>query len=178
MPLTYYHNNDSTTSTGNLCINFLTTLFHASEKNRYRKTGFNPYQTLTQAFTNKYTATYTSDTTVTYSTYDNNAVTGTKTAGTLKVRAMTMDDVKNVTGLSSISVETSLKDARYQNLFKVDALYWLASARDSYCLWCVGYYGGMSSDRNNEYGVRPAVSLKSEVKTKGTNIKGAWNIEI
>ena len=103
VPLTYYHNyGSSATSVENLAIKFLTTPFHASEENRYRKTGFNPYQILTQVFTNKYTATYAIDTTVTYPTYDNNTVTGTKTAGTLKVRAMTENDVKSVTGLNLI----------------------------------------------------------------------------
>ena len=180
VPLTYYHNyGDSTTSVENLAIKFLTTPFHASDKNRYRKTGFNPYKTLTQVFTNKYTATYASDTTVTYPTYSTNTVTGTKTAGTLKVRAMTMDDIKRATGLSSISYGTSLTDASYQNLFNVGAIYWLASAFDSYYLWYVNNDGSVSHSRSlNGYGVRPAVSLKSEVRATGTDAKGAWNIEL
>ena len=144
----------------------------------YRKTGFNPYQTLTQVFTNKYTATYASDTTVTYPTYDNNTVTGTKAAGTLKVRAMTMDDIKKATGLSSISSGTTLTDARYQNLFKIDATYRLASANNSDHLWYVRNDGYVSYDGGSEYGVRPVVSLKLKVRANGTNIKGTWNIEI
>ena len=178
VPLTYYHNyGDSTTSVENLAIKFLTTPFHASDKNRYRKTGFNPYKTLTQVFTNKYTATYASDTTVTYPTYDNNTVTGTKTAGTLKVRAMTMDDIKRVTGLSSISYGTYLTNASYQNLFNLGAYYRLASAYDYDRLWCV-CSDGYVSDSYNGIGVRPAVSLKSEVRATGTDAIGSWNIEL
>ncbi len=179
VPLTYYHNyGGSATSVENLAIKFLTTPFHASDKNRYRKTGFTPYQTLTQAFTNKYTATYASDTTVTYPTYDNNTVTGTKTAGTLKVRAMTMDDIKKATGLSAISYGTKLADARYQNLFNLGTYYWSASAYNSYILWCMSRDGNVSYSDGNVSGVRPVVSLKFDVRAKGTNINGAWNIEI
>ena len=179
VPLTYYHDSsNATTSVENLAIKFLTTPFHASDNKRYRKTGFNPYKTLTEIFTNKYTATYASDTTVTYPTYSTNTVTGTKTAGTLKVRAMTMDDIKKATGLSSISSGTSLTNASYQNLFNLGAYYWLASAyRRSSSLWYVDSYGRVNYNYG-EYGVRPAVSLKSEVIATGTDAKGAWNIEL
>ena len=98
-------------------------------------------------------------------------------AGTLKVRAMTMDDIKKAAGLSSIS-GIILTDARYQNLFKLGAYYWFASVYDSYTLMYVRDYGGVSCSDSNEYGVRPVVSLKSKVRAKGTNIEGTWNIEI
>ena len=127
VPLTYYHYSDSEKSIENLTIKFLTTPFHAGDKNVYRKPGFNPYKTLTQIFTNKYTATYASDTTVTYPTYSTDTVTGTKTAGTIKVRALTMEDVKRTTGLSTISKGTYLTDARYKKMFDLGADYWLCS---------------------------------------------------
>ena len=173
VPLTYYHSGASTTSIKNLAINFLTTSFHVSNNNQYRKTGFNPYQTLTQIFTNKYTDTYANDTSVTYST---NTVTGSKTAGTLKVRAMTPDDIKLITG-GSIS---SLSDASYKELFQIGAYYWLAYADNDSRLWYVDSYrgGDVYDGVGREYGVRPVVSLKSDIKTAGTDMIGAWNIEI
>ena len=176
VPLTYCHYEYSTTSVKNLAINFLTTSFHASNNNQYRKTGFNPYQTLTQIFTNKYTDTYANDTSVTYLTYSSNTVTGTKSAGTLKVRAMTQDDIKLITGGST----SGLSDASYQELFKIDAHYWLASAglNGSNYLWCVSNRGSVSSGYDYEFGVRPVVSLKSDIKSNGTDMIGAWNIEI
>lgn len=176
VPLTYY-SSSSSTSVDNLAIKLLTTNFHASNSNTYRKTGFNPYQTLTQIFTNKYTATYASDTQVTYPTY-NNTVTGTKTSGTLKVRAMTLEDIKSSSGLTTISNGTSLSGAQYQQLYYVGATYWLASAYNYDNLWCVSDYGRVNYYSLSEYGVRPVVSLKSEVKSNGTDMIGAWNIEL
>ena len=178
VPLTYYHYDGSTTSVKNLAINFLTTSFHASNNNQYRKTGFNPYQTLTQIFTNKYTATYANDTSVTYPTYSSNTVTGTKPAGTLKVRAMTLKDIQTATGLSSISSGTYLTDAMYQQLYHVGAYYWLASARNYYSLWYVYDYGYVNNNNGCEFGVRPVVSLKSDIKSNGTDMIGAWDIEL
>lgn len=178
MPLTFY-SEYSTTSVEYLAIKFLTTSFHASNSYAYRKTGFNPYQTLTQIFTNKYTATYANDTSVTYPIYSTDTVTGTKPAGTLKVRAMTLKDIQTATGLSSISNGTYLTNTKYQNLFEVDACYWLASARSARYLWYVDYSGGAYNNIDNrEQGVRPVVSLKPDVKSNGTDMIGAWNIEI
>ena len=177
MPLTYYHAGNTTTSVENLAIKFLTTPFHASNVYTYRKTGFNSHQTLTEIFTNKYTATYLNNTTVTYPTYGG-TVTGTKTAGTLKVRTMTMDDIKGATGLSSISSETTLTDARYQNLFNLGAHYLLASASSNSNLWCVNNGGGVYSHCDYEYVVRPVVSLKSDVRATGTDAIDSWNIEL
>ena len=161
-----------------MCVNFLTASFHTSNSYTYRKTGFNPYQTLTEIFANKYTATYTSDTAVTYPT-SNGTVIRTKTAGTLKVRAITMDDIKRAIGLSTIIPRTDLTNTSYQNLFKVEADYWLASTHSTGGLWYVdnnGYtYNALAC---REYGVRPTVSLKMLVKVKNKDMMGAWNIEI
>ena len=175
VPLTYY-NHSASTSVENLAIKFLTTAFHASDDNTFGKTGFNPYQTLTQIFTNKYTATYANDTSVTYPTYSTNTVTGSKTAGTLKVRAMTKEDIMRITENTTFSSSIDLSNAKYQNLFKVDAYYWLASAINRSDLWYVSDGGYLRS--NDEYGVRPVVSLKSDIKSNGTDMIGAWDIEI
>lgn len=177
VPLTYYHLGDSTTSVKNLAIKFLTTPFHASNSHTYRKTGFNPYQTLTQIFTNKYTDTYANDTSVTYPTYSSNTVTGTKPAGTLKVRAMTLKDIQTATGLSSISGGTDLNDVMYQQLYQVRGVYWLASASGAGYLWSVEDSGSVVISYH-EQGVRPVVSLKSDIKSNGTDMIGAWDIEI
>lgn len=178
VPLTFYAYY-ATDTVKALAINFLTTPFSVSDNYTFRKTGLNPYQTLTEAFTNKYTATYESDTSVTYPTYSTNTVTGTKTAGTLKVRGMTKEDIMRITGDTSFSASISLTAAKYQDLFHINAYYWLASARNSNNLWFVSQYGDVNYSSNlNEYGVRPVVSLKSNVKATGTDMIGAWNIEI
>lgn len=178
VPLTYY-NSSSSTSVKNLAIKFLTTAFHASNNDTYRKTGFNPYQTLTQIFTNKYTATYESDVAVTYPTYSTNTVTGTKSAGDLKVRAMTKEDIMRVTGDTTFSSSINITNASYQNLFNINAYYCLVSACNVSDLWYVdGIIGSMNIGNNTSYGVRPVVSLNSEVKATGTDMIGAWNIEL
>lgn len=173
MPLSYYNYN-SVTSVENLSIKFLTTAFHASDNNKFRKTGFNPYQTLTQIFTNKYTATYANDTSVTYPTYSTNTITGTKMAGTLKVRAMTIGDIKLITGGST----SDLSDAIYQNMFKINTHYWIASANSVTQFCCVDSKGSIDNRYYGDEGVRPVVSLKPNVKSDGTDMIGAWNIEI
>ena len=185
LPLTYYSGN-GTSIIEYLAIKFLTTSFHASDFAAYRKTGFNPYQTLTQVFTNKYTDTYANDTSVTYPTYSTNTVTGSKTTGTLKVRAMTKEDILRVTGDTTFSSSINLKNAKYQNLFDIGTYYWLASFYygNQYYKgpWYVPHYGTVSyytsTSSGVDYGVRPVVSLKPNVKSNGTDMIGAWNIEI
>lgn len=181
VPLTYYHYNNTTTSIRDLCINFLNITVSESENYRFRKTGFNTNKTLTQIFTNKYTDTYTSDTSVKYPTYSTNKVSGTKIAGTPKVRAMTLTDIEKATGLTSIGNATYLTDSIYQNLFEVGAYYWLLSADSARNLWYVSNNGGafkLSSvvKAFNELGIRPVVSLKANVETTGTDSNGVWQL--
>ncbi len=192
VPLTYRHYSYPTTSIKNLAINFLTTAFSSSDDNTYRTTGFNPFQTLTEVFTNKYTATYTQDTTVTYTSTQysgaTTTVTGEKKAGTLKVRAMTKEDLDKVydpTGNTTTKSGTSVTAAKYQDLLAVPATnsgnyayYWLASAYNSRDLWCVDSSGYVYSNSYYANGVRPVVSLKSEVLAEGTDMIGAWNINM
>ena len=178
LPLSYYHYYSSKDSVENLAIQFLTTSFHESNGDTYRKTGFNPYQTLIQIFTNKYTATYEKDTSVTYPTYSTYTATGTKVAGTLKVRAMTVQDVKLSTGLSFIPVGTSFMDAKYQQLYYINSSYSFASGAGSDTLWMIHAGSLERTGSGGEIYVRPVVSLKPDVKTNGTDMIGAWNIEI
>lgn len=181
VPMTFYHNNNSDTSVKALAINFLTTEFTASTNFTYRKTGFNPYKTLAETFSNKYTAVYANDTSVTYPS--SSSQTGTKTSGTLKVRALTKEDILSAASamgapISNWNTSLYLTAAKYQDLFSVGAYYWLASARNSLALWYVYYDGGVNSSYDGEYGVRPVVSLKSNIVATGKNAIGTWNIEI
>ena len=190
VPLTYYHYNNAETSIKNLAINFLSTPFTASTNNTFRTTGFNPLQTLTEVFNNKYTATYSADTSVSYSSTYNAGTevtySGTKGNGTLKVRAMTKEDVDKVydpTGATETTQGTSLTNAKYQDLLAIPAnsnycYYWLASAYSSNTLRYVYYYGNVNYYGSNTFGVRPVVSLKSEVVAEGTDMIGAWNIHL
>lgn len=157
VPLTYYHYDSSTTSVTNLTTNFLTTIFDPSANNTYRKTGFSPYLTLTEVFTNEYTE-----------------MNGTAP----NVRSMLNEDILRITGDETFSGSISLTKPEYQNLFHVSSDYWLASAYSSSRLWYVYYGGDIYYSSSGEYGVRPVVSLKSTVKANGTDMIGAWNIEI
>lgn len=179
VPLTYMPNGNVATSIERLAINFLTTPFHASDYWTYRKNGFNPNKSLTEIFNNKYTATYASNTTVTYPTYSTNTVTAQKAAGKLKVRAMTKEDIVNSTGVTWASgYEMGLRDAKYDKLYANGGVNWFASAREEGYLWYVDDLAGVYGSYYAEYGIRPVVSLKSTVKASGTDAKGAWNIEI
>lgn len=178
VPLTYYHTSPSSTGVSNLTLNFLDIAFVSSGVG-FRKTGFNPYQSLTSIFTNKYTATYASNTTVEYPTYDS-TVSATKTAGTLKVRAMTKEDLDKIydpTGATVTASGTSVTNAKFQNLLNIGTNHWLASASSSN-LWSVRTSGSVDSNYSYAYGVRPVVSLKSDIKATGRDSIGAWNIEI
>lgn len=171
VPLTYYHYDSSSTSVTNLTTNFLTTQFSPSGDNRYRKTGFNPYVSLQETFTNKYTLMDSS-------------------TNMPKVRAMTKKDLDRVYG-STTSYNTYVTAEKFGNLLAIPTAstinstnksyvcYWLASANYNNSLWNVYYSGNVYYyGRYSEYGVRPVVSLKSTVKTTGTDMSGAWNIEI
>ena len=98
-------------------------------------------------------------------------------AGTLKVRALTTEDVKKATILSITAFDTNLANASYQDLFDVGAYYWLASGYIGYGLLGVNSTGGVRGSNGMTAGIRPVVSIKSEIKTTGTDINGAWNIE-
>ena len=71
-----------------------------------------------------------------------------------------------------------LNNPKYSGLYKNDVTYWLASAYHAASLWYVYSYGYVASDTSYEYGVRPVVSLKSNVKTSAMDTQGRWIIEI
>ena len=165
VPLTFYHPylyNASSISITALTTNFLTTELNDTGNYTYRKTGF-LYNTLTEIFTNKFTAM--------------------KEDGvTPKVRSMVQEDIFRVTGHTAMATGTTMKlsDAKWEQLFALggSATYWLASANSSSSLWSVNGDGSVGSSLNVEDGVRPVVSLKSTVIATGQDAVGAWNIEV
>ena len=182
VPLTYNNvNTSSTTSVENLCLNFLTTPINSSAALSYTANGFDSSKTLKEIFTNKYTATYASDTNVSYPIM-NGTTSGTKTAGTLKVRAMTVKDITDVTGFTEIDTYngTSVADSEYNQLYHVDAFYWLATACYDNNLYFVEGDNGkvVGGSGYGPIGIRTVVSLKTNVKTTGKDESGAWNIDL
>ena len=71
-----------------------------------------------------------------------------------------------------------LNNPKYSGLYKNDVNYWLASAYNTIYLWFVFGNGYVYYDGSNEFGVRPVVSLKSNVKTSAMDTQGRWIIEI
>lgn len=158
IPLTYYHViGEPAESVEALTTNFLTTQITDSGIG-YRKMGFDPYLTLTEVFTNKYTKL-------------------AEDGVTPVVKAMTKEDIDTVYGTTKTYGEY-LTESKYNGLFGIGAGYWLASAYSSDHLWYVSSSGNLYSSSDYEYGVRPVVSLKSEVRYNGKNEIGAWNIEV
>ena len=99
---------------------------------KYRKTGFLPYITPTETFSNKYTN-----------------ISGEK----LQVRAMKAEDIYNATGLTEIKAGTvmNLNDIKYSKLFANGATYCLASAYSSKNLWDMYYNGNVGNNGNYKY---------------------------
>lgn len=122
----------------------------------YRKTGFLPYITLTETFSNKYTNT-----------------SGEK----LQVRAMKAEDIFNVTGLKEMKIgyDMNLRDVKYNCLFINGADYWLCHD----IMWTILANGDVNNHRSkDEFGVRPIVSLHSNVRNLGKDIMGGFNIAL
>ena len=191
VPLTYNHSLKSETTIMNLAINFLDTAFSTSTAYTFRGNGFNSLQTLKEVFTNDYTATYLNDTPVTYTQEyaltGSATFTGTKAKGTLKVRAMTKQDLDKVfdpTGATESVQGDDLTDSKYNGMLAIPAnkkycRYWLATASDGTSVRGVGYEGDLTFNTSGyTVGVRPVVSLKPEVLANGTDATGAWNITL
>lgn len=158
VPLSYDHAGNTSLSVANLTTNFFSTPFSVSDSWTYRKSGFTPYTSLKEAFTNNYTEM--------------------KADGvTPNVRAMMKEDVTAITGEENFFQGTYLTAPAYGDMFRVGAYYWLASASDSNGLWGVDTNGlVLDCYAVYEFGVRPVVSLKSEIKTTGTNTSGVWEL--
>lgn len=157
VPLTYYHNGSSSTSVENLTTKFLEIPFTADQGCTYRKTGFLPYIALTEIFGNEYTN-----------------ISGDK----LQVRAMKAEDLYIVTGLIEMKTGKimNLTDEKYENLIINGGDYWIYTNDN---MWTILKNGDVNSHRSNdEFGVRPVVSLSFDVKASSKDMIGAWNIEI
>ena len=160
VPLTFYRSTNSNDAIAAITTNFLATTFTTSGMG-YRKTGFGPYLSLSEVFKNEYTELNTN--------------------GVQKVRSITLDDVTNATGITSFSSTTPLGDASYENLFAVNAYYFFASKNSDSELWMSDkmgrlYKSSYLSGKQYEYGMRPVVSLKSDVRASGKDMIDAWNI--
>ena len=160
-PLTYYHVAPAADSVEALTTNFLTTEFDEYvTKRKFVKNGFIGYTNLKDVFTNIYTAT----------DGENNPL----------VRSMIARDILDTTGQLEMETgyEMDLNNPKYSGLYKNDVTYWLASAHDTISLWYVLSDGYVTYYYSIEYGVRPVVSLKSNVKTSAMDTQGRWIIEI
>jgi len=160
-PMSYYHGGATSTSVEQLLNNFLEIEFDdITVQQKFIKNGLRQYSTLTEAFTNKFTL-----------------MNGT----TPKVRAMKNEDILRATGLATMQSGTimDLANPKYEQLWKIDVNYWLASANNTSFLWSVNNYGGVYDYLSSvEYGVRPVVSLKSGIRTHEKDSAGRWSMEI
>lgn len=94
---------------------------------------------------------------------------------TENVEAMNKNDIDKIVG----EVTTSAFElSRYGSLLHNNTQYWLASADNWVYLWYVRSYGLVFSISNNSMGVRPKVSLVSNIRTTGRNISGVWKLEM
>ena len=162
IPMTYFHTyGNAIESESNLTDNFLTTPFSTSEANTYRNSGFDDNLSLSELFTNKYTAT---------------------TDGiTPAVRSLKKEDVLSVTGKSDLAHGEYLTDIKYKNMFDIGGIYHIALAEDENCIWNIGYDAKAHIDTdayNDELGIRPVVSLRSTVRTSAVDASGEYNIQI
>ena len=137
VPLTYYHGGDSALSIENLTTNFLETPFTVNIVRTYRKNGFLSNMSLAETFTNKYTK-----------------LSDEK----LQIRAMTVDDMCRVIGVTKIDNTINLKNIKYEKLLVNGARYLLASAYDNTNrLWFIEangvFYGSGNEHRYSTYSI-------------------------
>ena len=196
IPLSYYHHNNSGTTIKNLLFNFIDTPFSTSTTYTFRQSGFNPYKTLKEVFDNKYTAKYESTENIEYTTtYEDGTkikYTGTKNAGDLKVRSITKEDVDKIYDPTGKTVakhgENVMDNPKFEKMIAIlntndtptYTSYLLASAHSAFSVKGIGGKTTASfvAGSEQEFGIRPVVSLKANVKTTGYDVTGTWNIEV
>ena len=178
VPLTLFKEDNSNASTMASIMasttDFLNIGFTTNQTDgKFRKNGFNRYNSLIDAFTNKYTVI-------------NSEVP--------EVRSITKGDVNIVYqyfgGTGTTSTETYLNKPKYRELLGIPsqnsdliyAYYWLATEYNGTLLWGFNGMGGnlFNNEDSDEYerGVRPVVTLKPNIKATGKDLDGAWNIEV
>ena len=171
VPLNYYNCDNSSISVANLTTGFFTTPISVSEKNQY----------------NYYRCGFKNEGGIITNINDvrklfNNNVTA-KNGGIPKVQAMTKEDWENL--YDTMESTTTSYGADFYDLLAIPckdregkfAYTWLASTFSTNLLWYVsGENGNISGSRDDCLGIRPVVSLVSNVSIiKGTN--GVWNIK-
>ena len=137
---------------------------------KLRKNGFTTYNSLAEAFTNKYTKI---------------------TSDIPEVRAMTKADIDSIYQYFNETTEVTkndnyLYDVKYRDMLAIPSTkelttyYWCASNNGTSNLWFVsGSSAKLFNDGyGRELGVRPIVTLNSNVKAIGQNLNGAWDIGI
>ena len=149
--------------------NFLNISFSStSTDGKFVSNGFAGYNTLKDAFTNKFTII-------------NSEIP--------EVRSMTKGDVDNIYqyfgGNGTTGLSTPVYDTKYRDMLAIPGtgeywcFYWLASYEDSRNLYDLrGVVGEIYSGFDAVLGVRPVVTLKPNIKAVGKDINGAWDIEI
>ena len=174
VPLSYYHNNNSSTSVTNLTTGFFSTPINTETKTNYNyyKCGFkNGSTTLTNINDVK--------------NLFNNTLTA-KNGEKPKVQVMTKEDLDKVydpTGVSTPGYNTYVIE--FDNMLAIPSKNksgyyvqcWLASINKAGYMWSVGDDGRMVGNDGSwsAYGVRPVVTLVPNISiTKGTN--GTWNL--
>lgn len=140
-----------------ITTDFFATEFSLTENIKYRKTGFSPNLKLIENFTNKYTEI---------------------NEGVPKVRSMVPEDVIRITGDTEIKENLNLRDGKYLGLFELWGVYYYLASANGAGMWGVSHSGMVLEAIYGENGVRPVVSLKSNVRAAGTDMTGAWEIEI
>lgn len=154
VPLMFNQLGDPDTSAEVLTNNFLETPISPTENHCYTKNGFIPFLTLKQVFENNFTL-----------------ISGDK----LQVRAMKVKDIMHITG-----GEKNTEYKKWNKLFNVGSEYMLANAKASYYVYLIDTSGRFHDNGYAYYmiGIRPVVSLKSNLKTSGFNLDTIWNIQL
>ncbi len=139
---------------------FLAIPFSSTERDVFRKNGFSPFLTLHEVFDNEYTVIE---------------------SGSPKVRSMNFEDISRITK-NTIASRQYVGNEKYDKLF--------ATGGNHYWIGYTEYASGLSYVRANwqgdildggyysEYGIRPVTSLKLDLKTKGMDLEGVWQLEI
>ena len=158
IPLTYNHYKDVSTSISNLTKDF-TEIAIDGTASTYAGTGFT--SDLKKVFLNKYTA---------------------KNGNEANVRAMTADDISEVMGVA-VDNNTDVSSAKWDKLFAPggNKSYWLAtkdSTNTQNLLMVRITDGKISNGASGAYGVRPVVTLKTNVRTTGLDNQKVWRMEM
>ncbi|MBQ8379858.1 MAG: InlB B-repeat-containing protein, partial [Clostridia bacterium] len=178
VPLSLYKDNN-----GDTCLEIASKMASTTEflnigftteqtDGKFRKNGFTIYDSLVEAFTNKYTI-----------------ING----GIPEVRAMTLEDVNYIYKLfgettdeiNNENTDVVINDKKFKEMLAIpsntsSSQYWVATTTyNDNRLWSVGGPEQRTGYTINfEFGVRPVVTLKSNIKATGKDIDGAWNIDV